>query len=316
MEKALNDEAWRPVPADSAAIPAPRGFALRRSPAALSGSWVDVFSLSGGRKGVVVGCCAEPAAVDLLRSQAREILWRTGDPGHDLDCAYGLPVSAVCAVIDATTIAYSLHGESAAAVVVPDTPNAPSLVGSAVVCDLAPGATVLLSTAPIPGAAPLIGSVAALHPDQIADRLMQPGAVSSGVAAVLYRHPPGPMTITLPASPSNLAVSRGRLREWLAEAGVDAESKADVLLAVGEATANATEHAVGAAAHDVRLTVTAAFTGNLLQLSVSDDGRWKPPAASQGHRGHGIALMNALVDSVELTTDTGGTTVTMRKELP
>lgn len=315
MDEAPNAEDDVPVPADSTAIPAPRGFAVRLPPAASPGSWVDVISLPDGRKGVVLGCCAEPAVADRVRSDARESLRRTGDPVSSLDRVDGLPVSAVGAVIGATTIAYRTHGDSAA-VVVPDSRPPDRRDGDLVVCDLAPGATVLLSTAPIAGAAALLGSSAALHPDRLAD-LLVPGANGTGSdAAVLYRHPPDPMAITLPAAPANLAVSRERLRAWLAEAGLDSESCADVLLAVGEATANATEHSVVGAGHEVRLTVSAALSGNLLQLAVSDDGRWKPATGSQGHRGHGMQLINALVDSVELTTTPDGTTVAMLKEVP
>ena len=90
------------------------------------------------------------------------------------------------------------------------------------------------------------------------------------------------MSITLPAEPSNLAASRGRLRTWLSEAGVDPESAADVLLAVGEAAANATEHAVIGTDHEVSMTVSAALSGNILMLTVSDNGRWKPAAESPG----------------------------------
>lgn len=126
---------------------------------------------------------------------------------------------------------------------------------------------------------------------------------------------PDPLSITLPADPSCLAISRGQLRDWLTAAALDAEAVADVLLAVGEATANATEHATVNAPEPVHITVTAALEGDMLRLTVFDTGRWKPAAVSAGHRGHGIHLMNALVDSVELTTSLAGTTVSMTKEL-
>lgn len=141
------------------------------------------------------------------------------------------------------------------------------------------------------------------------------GVLNSGTG-VPGSSPLEPITVTLPALPDNLAVVRGRLRQWLAQAGVDPESCADVLLAVGEATANAVEHAVIGADHPVTLAVTAARSGNLLLLTVSDDGRWKPVTEPQGYRGHGMHLINALVDSVELTATAGGTTVQMLKELP
>jgi anti-sigma regulatory factor (Ser/Thr protein kinase) len=124
------------------------------------------------------------------------------------------------------------------------------------------------------------------------------------------------MTLTVSASPECLAIVRRRLREWLTQARVDPESGADVLLAVGEASANAAEHAVVGATRPVTLAVTAAMSGNRLLLTVTDDGRWRPATEPHGHRGHGMNLINALVDSVELTATDGGTTVQMLKELP
>ena len=134
-------------------------------------------------------------------------------------------------------------------------------------------------------------------------------------AGVPAPFPPDAITVTLPATPDNLAVFRGRLRDWLAQARVNPECRADVLLAVGEATANAVEHSVVGADHPVTLEVTASLCGKLLSLTVSDDGCWKPAAATQGYRGHGMHLINALVDSVELTATADGTTVHMLKEL-
>ena len=128
------------------------------------------------------------------------------------------------------------------------------------------------------------------------------------------RHP-DPLIITMPAEASNLAGSRNRLREWLTAAGVAPQCCADILLAVGEATANATEHAVVDAPGLVEITVGARFSGDRLQITVSDNGRWKTAPVSSSHRGHGIPVINALVDSVEMETGISGTTVTMIKDL-
>lgn len=141
------------------------------------------------------------------------------------------------------------------------------------------------------------------------------GALGHNGAAPMPTNPPAPLHITLPADPETLAVSRGRLREWLNAAGFDPETAADVLLAAGEATANATEHAVLGADSPVLITVSAAICGGVLELTVSDTGCWKPATVSSGHRGHGMHLINALMTSVELKTSPGGTTVFMSKEL-
>jgi anti-sigma regulatory factor (Ser/Thr protein kinase) len=145
-------------------------------------------------------------------------------------------------------------------------------------------------------------------------------ALNSGAGVPAF--PPEPLTVTLPALPGSLAVVRARLREWLAQARLDPESCADVLLAVGEATANAVEHSVVGADRPVLMDVRATLCGNLLALTVSDNGRWKDngsrrsDAESRAFRGHGMHLINALVDSVELTANADGTTVQMLKELP
>lgn len=312
MTTTPNVEPGAAAPADGAPIPSPRGFAVRCLPGASSGSWAEIFPLADGRTGVVLGCCANASVAERLGAQMRDALQRNGDSVDVLPSADGVSVSAVCAVIDATTITYGTSGRATVLL-------APEVAGTHQRDDpsgfhaLSPGATVVLSTAPV-AEADLLGATPALHPDRVADLVVARG--TGGGAAVVYRHPPDPMTITLPAAASSLAISRERMREWLAEAGIDPESCADVLLAVGEATANATEHSIVGADHEVHLTVSAALSGNRLQLTVSDDGRWKPATVPRGHRGHGMHLINALVDTAAWTTAPNGTTVEMLKELP
>jgi anti-sigma regulatory factor (Ser/Thr protein kinase) len=316
VNEALGTGPDLPSQTSAGAAVAPYGFSVRYSPADLAGQWHDVVSLNDGRVGVLVGCCADAEAACGMRSAARSALLETADPVQSLRGLRGTAVSALCAVIDGETIGYSGHGDANTALAAPDTPG--SALNPAdtrlVVASLAPGATVLLCTGPIGRAAAALDGCESVHPDRVADQVITRLA-GSDVAAVLYRHPPEPLVVTLAAHPSGLAVSRGRLRRWLASAGVDPEASADVLLAVGEATANATEHAVVGATGDVEITVTADIAGSLLRLTVTDTGVWKPVPASSGHRGHGIHLINALVDSAELTTTPEGTTVAMVKDL-
>jgi anti-sigma regulatory factor (Ser/Thr protein kinase) len=127
---------------------------------------------------------------------------------------------------------------------------------------------------------------------------------------------PAPLLIRLPAIPASLAVIRAHLRTWLPTAAVNPSTGADVLLAVGEAAANAVEHAVKGTARNVVLEVTAQATNTGLALTVRDNGRWHaPPPSAPGRRGHGRRLMSALVDTVTITPTPQGTTVEMRKEL-
>jgi anti-sigma regulatory factor (Ser/Thr protein kinase) len=127
---------------------------------------------------------------------------------------------------------------------------------------------------------------------------------------------PAPLRIRLPAIPASLAVVRDHLRRWLPAASVSPAVVADVLLAVGEAAANAVEHAVHGAAHAVEFEVTARANATGLTFTVKDNGRWHaPPPNTSGGRGHGSKLMRALVDSITITPTPQGTTVEMRKEL-
>jgi anti-sigma regulatory factor (Ser/Thr protein kinase) len=127
---------------------------------------------------------------------------------------------------------------------------------------------------------------------------------------------PAPLRIRLPAIPASLAVIRAHLRSWLPTADVNPSTAADVLLAVGEAAANAVEHAVRGAARDVIVEVTAHATNTGLALTIRDNGRWcARPSTAPGERGHGSRLMRALVDTVTITPSPQGTTVEMHKEL-
>lgn len=132
---------------------------------------------------------------------------------------------------------------------------------------------------------------------------------------ILCRQPPDPLLLTVPAAPENLAVIRDHLRQWLTLAGIDAETRADALLAVGEAASNAAEHAPIGAGRNVDLTLGATVSNGRLRVTVSDNGRWRTPPEVAGHRGHGIRLIRALVDDVGLITTEQGTTITMVKQI-
>ena len=113
--------------------------------------------------------------------------------------------------------------------------------------------------------------------------------------------------------PRELAPVRTELRAWLRAIGVPGEIAEDVVLASGEALANAIEHAhpEPGGAIDLR-----AWTdGATVTLRVVDDGAWSP-AESDPSRGNGLAIMRALMDQVIIDTDSGGTRVQLARSLP
>jgi PAS domain S-box-containing protein len=294
------------------------------------------------------------AVMGQLRSAAQALLLRTPEPAKALagldNFARRLPparcTTVFCAVIDLTTstVRYSSAGHPPPVLVdrtgaqILDLAQSVPLAATETVWSrpeaearLLPGATLLLYTdglierrgesldVGIGRASKALNRYRHSHPDYVADHLMTDLAPPSGfdddVAVLVYRHPPSSLTVRSPARPTSLAAIRDRLRRWLPAAAINAETAEEVLLAVGEAAANAAEHAGKNATRQVELTVTARLTKAGLALTVADDGHWHEPSGSEANRGHGIALMHALVDAVKITSTGHGTTVDMLKGL-
>ena len=281
-----------------------------------------MMALGEHRVCVAIGNCPDPGAALGVRSGIRSALRTTADPARALGTGVPTGFTTLCAVIDraASQLTYSTLGSASPAIAAPDLPHRilDSAEGCLAVVTLPPGATLLLTNSPLDTVVVELDDCTALTPDAAADHLigrltaLRPGGA---VAAVLYRQPPAPLTLTVPAEPASLAFLRGQLRLWFALAGIDPQSCADVLLAAGEAASNAAEHSVIGTPHAVDITVHLAVIAEQLRLTVSDNGCWKPVEPSPGHRGHGIRLIEALVDSVDLSTTDAGTRVEMLKEL-
>ena len=99
---------------------------------------------------------------------------------------------------------------------------------------------------------------------------------------------------------------------WVtATVDADTERRGDIVLAVYEAVANATEHAYKDTAAPGTVTVRSRHRPNgVLEITVTDTGTWDP-SPSERFRGRGLALITVLSDTNALTTGPDGTTVTM-----
>ncbi|NUS91851.1 MAG: ATP-binding protein [Nocardia sp.] len=127
--------------------------------------------------------------------------------------------------------------------------------------------------------------------------------------------PPTRWELQFPAKADQLAEVRHRTQEWLTQCPLDEYQAYDVLLAVGEACANAIEHGHRGDGGTVRL----AFARDVaaLRVTVADHGRWKSPDPGPDQvRGRGMAIIRALIPEVEVRITSRGTTVDMRIPLP
>lgn len=75
----------------------------------------------------------------------------------------------------------------------------------------------------------------------VMDQLSPPGGYDDDVAVLLYRHP-GPLELDFAAEATGLAPVRSALRSWLERCGLSPTNAYNVLVAAGEACANAIEH--------------------------------------------------------------------------
>lgn len=299
----------------------PAGFTTRRAGDA-AGLWHEFAEYPDGRLGVVVGSCADGAEAERLRAGTSSRLRDGADPEAVLGGFESPSASVLAAVIDRadSRMRYGSLGVAAPALAAPGEPHhtlEPTNGRSASV-SLPPGATVVLSTYILDGAD--------AHPDdrwptgseQLLDELLagfSARRAATGAVVVLYRHPPAPLDLIVPAEAGSLTIVRRRLRSWLGMTGADNEACADILLAVGEAATNAAEHAHDGTGRSVKISLQAEFAGGAVRFTVSDNGSWRTPVDSDEHRGHGIRLMRALVDGVDITTSAQGTTVTMLKDI-
>ncbi len=123
-----------------------------------------------------------------------------------------------------------------------------------------------------------------------------------------------PLQLELVAVPASLPRIRRRLGEWLLRLGMGENDRVGVMAAVGEACANAAEHAYRGSEPGVMSVEAHVDADGVLSVTVHDDGTWRPPDRDPGDRGRGLLIMRQLVDGVTLD-DRNGTTVTLRVRL-
>ncbi|MGW0068214.1 ATP-binding SpoIIE family protein phosphatase, partial [Streptosporangium sandarakinum] len=149
---------------------------------------------------------------------------------------------------------------------------------------------------------------------EVMTRMKPDSGYSDDVALLLYRQP-APLEVAFPAESGQLAPVRTALRDWLNRCELSSSMIQNVLVAAGEACANAIEHGHRNSPGDT-IRLRAVATGRDLHLTVVDSGRWKTPRPeANSHRGRGVALMRALMHHVTIEPGAAGTTVDMHTRI-
>ncbi|MGY1703311.1 SpoIIE family protein phosphatase [Geodermatophilus sp. SYSU D00697] len=142
--------------------------------------------------------------------------------------------------------------------------------------------------------------------------LVGPAGADDDIAVVAVRPLPAPLRLELPADPARLASVRQAVAAWAADAAVGQPATEDLQLAVGEAVANAVEHAYRDTGRAGRVDVElAADRDGGVRVAVRDGGVWRPPA-DPGFRGRGLQLIHALTGDVDVHHGPGGTVLRFR----
>ena len=325
------------------------------SATSLGGDWYDVFRLPGGTIGVVIGdVVGRGLAAAALMAQLRTAVRAYAFDGHPPGAVVGRlnRLTGHLSAATMTTLGYvvldpATHIATAVSaghlpplVVGPDGRASYLPVESDVALGVARSARYREQTFQLPE-----GSTLALFTDGAVEvrgepldagleRLRRiaegPGTVEdlcsrlAGGAlhddeptddvAVLVAHltPLGDrLQTSWPAEPEALADVRHLLRRWLQRHGADEDETYDITVACQEACANAVEHAYapGPAGFDVE----AEHAQGEIRLTVRDRGQWRDARGT--HRGRGLPIMEALMDTVDIQHSSVGTAVQMRRAL-
>jgi anti-sigma regulatory factor (Ser/Thr protein kinase) len=125
--------------------------------------------------------------------------------------------------------------------------------------------------------------------------------------------PPGKtLALEFPARPSSLASMRRAVAQWLRLGGAGEDEIYEILVACGEACANAVAHAHPALT-DSSFEVLAEAEGVEVEIAIRDTGRWRTPGDAT--RGRGLSVMRELMEAVEIEPSEQGTTVRLRRRL-
>lgn len=159
---------------------------------------------------------------------------------------------------------------------------------------------------------------AAARPDELCGALLQARfrdvAPRDDVALLAVRLEPVNLDhteLTLRAEPESLAHMRRAMTRWLRAVGATDAETYEILVAAGEACANAIAHAYPPG--EASYVVEARRGEGGIEVRVRDFGSWRPPRT--GSQGRGLGLIEQLMEEVEIDRGPAGTIVRMTRSL-
>lgn len=118
-----------------------------------------------------------------------------------------------------------------------------------------------------------------------------------------------PHTIRFSAVPLVAPIARAFLHRFCDEYGLSNVQRFSLITAVGEAVANAVEHAYRGE-NPGEMVLRAQADDDTISIEVEDHGRWRP-FQRRDERGRGIVLMHELMDHVRITSAQNKTIITL-----
>ena len=146
----------------------------------------------------------------------------------------------------------------------------------------------------------------------------------TALAAQRLAGPVPPLQLELPATLAALTTARHALTEWMQAFDPVADDRAALQLAVAEILLNAVEHAYPPEKPGVIGVDLSIRDEGYLECRIADHGTWRVPKKSTRSRGHGLMLVEHLIDDVLIShppqvasvpRGTRGTLVTLRHRL-
>lgn len=292
-------------------------------------SWFGAFASGTDRLVLTVGRALEGSA-DLASIEAdvlaavRSASYGAAWPSEALARAQArvldskATVEIIVAFFDtrAHSFAYAVGGGAAPILAIPDSIVAtlPDSGGADVVTSLPPGSLVALAI-DAGRAADAMRSAGLGAPSESTQNVLRrvreirsPMPAEAIVVLAVGDETLESFSYSFPAIPLAAPLVRAALRPFAAGVSLDETQTFALQTAVGEAVANAVEHAYRMRSPGV-VRVSAEHGRQMLVVTVEDEGGWRPSQQWREERGRGFPLMRALVDGVEICSREKSTAV-------